>query len=95
MTDRLDDPQIRAALEELDGWHRDGDVLEREFRFDDFRAAIAFIDRIADAAEAADHHPELCNVYSSVTVRLTSHDVGGITTRDVDLAREVDRLAAA
>lgn len=86
----LDHDAIRTALAELDGWELDGDAIRREFRFEDFRAAIAFINRIADLADAANHHPELTNVYATVTVVLTTHDAGGITTKDVDLARAID-----
>lgn len=89
MTLLLDDKEIRAALAVLQGWRREDDHLVRDFSFDGFREAIAFLVRVADAAEAANHHPELTNVYSSVTVRLTSHDVAGITRRDVDLAHAV------
>lgn len=80
---------IDEALERLDGWTRDGDEIARTFRCDDFAKAIAFINRIADLADEADHHPQLRNVYDTVEVRLTSHDVGGITDRDLDLARSI------
>ena len=86
----LDDTAIAAALADLDGWERDGDALVRALRFPSFLDAIAFIVRVADVAEAADHHPELTNVYWNVSVRLTTHDAGGITARDVDLARAID-----
>lgn len=95
MTELLDDTEIRAALDALDGWSRDGDQLVRTFSFDGFREAIAFIVRLADAADAANHHPEIVNVYSSVTVRLTSHDVGGITRRDVHLAHAIEAVVDA
>jgi 4a-hydroxytetrahydrobiopterin dehydratase len=88
--DILDDATIDAALRDLPGWSRDGDAIVRAFRADSFRAAIAFILRIADAADAADHHPELTNVYRDVTVRLSTHDVGGVTTLDLALARAID-----
>ena len=92
--DRLDTAAIDRELSTLDGWRREDDALVRELRFDGFRDAIAFIDRVADVADAADHHPELHNVYATVTVRLTTHDVGGITTADVDLARAIDGVVA-
>lgn len=95
MTVLLDDDEIRAALAVLQGWRHEGDHLVREFTFDGFREAIAFVVRIADAAEAANHHPELTNVYASVTVRLTSHDAGGITRRDVDLAHAIQSAVDA
>ncbi|MEX0835686.1 MAG: 4a-hydroxytetrahydrobiopterin dehydratase [Nitriliruptor sp.] len=91
---RLDGRAVDDALAELSGWERDGDAIVRELRFETFRDAIAFIVRVADVAEAADHHPELANVYSKVEVRLTSHDVGGITDRDVSLARAIDGVVA-
>jgi 4a-hydroxytetrahydrobiopterin dehydratase len=89
----LDDDTITRALTELDGWERDGGSIRRTFRFDGFREAIAFIVRLADAAEAANHHPELTNVYSRVEVVLTTHDAGGITDKDLDLAHAIDALA--
>ncbi len=87
-----DDERLRTQLAELDGWRLDGDAIVRDLDFDGFRAAIAFIDRVADEADAANHHPELTNVYSKVTVRLSSHDVGGVTDRDLDLARRIDAV---
>lgn len=86
----LDTDTVRASLAELDGWELDGNRIRRHLTFDGFREAIDFIDRVADLAEAADHHPELTNVYADVTVVLTSHDAGGVTDRDLALAREID-----
>lgn len=91
-----DDATVQRELSSLDdGWSRDGDALVRELEFDGFRDAIGFIVRVADLAEEADHHPELTNVYARVTVRLTSHDVGGITDRDLRLARAIDGVVTA
>lgn len=86
----LDDAAVDAALVGLEGWRRDGDALVRDLRFPSFMAAIRFIDRVAVLAEAADHHPELTNVHWNVGIRLTTHDEGGITDRDVALARAID-----
>jgi 4a-hydroxytetrahydrobiopterin dehydratase len=91
--DILEDAAIDAGLRHLQGWRRDGDAIVRQLRFDSFRAAIDFIVRVADAADAADHHPELTNVYWNVGVRLTTHDAGGVTQRDLDLARAIDAAA--
>jgi 4a-hydroxytetrahydrobiopterin dehydratase len=92
----LEPAQVRAALEaDLGAWRLDGDAIVRELRFDGFRPAIDFIVRLADAADAANHHPELTNVYSRVTVRLTTHDAGGVTEKDLALAREIDALVDA
>lgn len=81
---------IRRHLAELDGWEVAGEAIRREYSFEGFREAIDFIVRVADLAEAANHHPELTNVYSRVSVELTSHDVGGVTMRDIELARAID-----
>lgn len=90
----LDDATIEAELHRLDGWRREGDAIVRSFRFDSFRAAIRFIVRVADEADRADHHPEMTNVYADVVIRLWSHDAGGITQRDVDLAHRIDAVVA-
>ena len=80
-----------------DGWTRsdDGKALERTYRFKDFAEAFAFLTRVAAHAEAVDHHPEFTNVWNRVDFRLTSHDAGGVTERDVALAEAIDRLAQA
>ena len=83
---------VRTALEDLDGWVLADDRIRRELTFPGFREAIDFIVRVADLAEAVDHHPELHNVYANVTVELTSHDAGGITQRDISLARAIDAV---
>jgi 4a-hydroxytetrahydrobiopterin dehydratase len=90
---RLEGDALREAVAGLPGWSlRDG-KLHREFRFADFVAAFGFMTRVALVAEAMDHHPEWSNVYSRVSVDLTSHDAGGITARDLALARRIDELA--
>jgi 4a-hydroxytetrahydrobiopterin dehydratase len=90
--DILDDDTITAGLGSLPDWRRDGDAIMRDLRFPSFMDAIRFIDRVAVLAEDADHHPELTNVYWNVGVRLTTHDAGGITRRDLDLARAIDAV---
>ena len=78
-----------------DGWSRSGDgrEIERSFRFVDFAEAFAFLTRVAAHAEAVDHHPEFTSVWNRVDFRLTSHDAGGVTARDVALAKAIDALA--
>ena len=71
----------------------DGAALERTYRFKDFAEAFAFLTRVAAHAEAVDHHPEFTSVWNRVDFRLTSHDAGGVTPRDLDLARAIDALA--
>jgi 4a-hydroxytetrahydrobiopterin dehydratase len=81
---------LDAALAKLSGWGVDQEKLYREFVFEDFNAAFGFMSRVALAAEAANHHPEWFNVYNRVRVHLTTHDAGGITQRDVDLASRMN-----
>lgn len=89
--------RIREHLAQRPQWRlsADGKTIEREFRFADFRAAFAFMTRVALAAERADHHPEWSNVYNRVTMRLTTHDADGLTDNDFALAAEADAAAGA
>jgi 4a-hydroxytetrahydrobiopterin dehydratase len=86
----LDTDTIRDRLADLDGWELDGDHIVREWTFDDFRAAMAFINRVADLADEAEHHPDLYNSYTSVRVGLTTHSEGGVTEKDLALAARID-----
>jgi 4a-hydroxytetrahydrobiopterin dehydratase len=92
MADKLSDDAIEKHLTGLDGWSRDGDQIERKLEFDNFLEAIEFINRVAPLAEAADHHPELFNVYNRVEIVLTTHDAGGITGKDFALASRIDNV---
>jgi 4a-hydroxytetrahydrobiopterin dehydratase len=83
---------IGAALVTVPGWTREGDELVRSFARGDFNGSMAFVNAIAAAANAADHHPDLAISWGDVTVRLTSHDAGGLTERDFALARTIDAL---
>lgn len=78
------------------GWKRDEerDAITREFVFADFNRAFAFMTQVALAAEKADHHPEWSNVYNKVRVTLSTHDAGGVTEKDVELARFADEAYA-
>ncbi len=71
-----------------------GNALAKSFRFADFAAAFAFLTRVAAHAEAVDHHPEFTSVWNRVDFRLTSHDAGGVTARDTELAKVIDALVA-
>lgn len=79
-----------------EGWSlsEDGKALERTYRFKDFAEAFAFLTRVAGHAEEVDHHPEFTSVWNRVDFRLTTHDAGGVTERDVKLAEAIDRLAS-
>jgi 4a-hydroxytetrahydrobiopterin dehydratase len=89
------DAQIDDALDGLTGWSQEGEAIVKSFEFADFSAAVAFINRAAGPIDEMNHHPEWTNVYNRVDIRLTSHDAGGVTERDVQLARVLERLAAA
>jgi 4a-hydroxytetrahydrobiopterin dehydratase len=95
MTERLTDDAVRDALTELTSWELVDGKLRRELRFANFSEALGFLVRVGIEAEKRDHHPELTNVYSRVTIDLTTHDAGGISEKDVDLARAIDALADA
>jgi len=90
---RLTDDQIDHALVSLPGWSRQGDALVRQFTFDGFPDAVAFVTRLVEPAEAADHHPDLTINYRRVTVSYSTHSEGGVTEKDVEGARAADRLA--
>ena len=92
---RLTPPECDAALASLPKWslRADGMAITRTFRFADFSQAFAFMTRVALAAEKADHHPEWFNVWNRVDVTLTTHDAGGLSARDVALARIMDTFA--
>jgi 4a-hydroxytetrahydrobiopterin dehydratase len=93
-TTRLTEGETAQALVRLPSWRLHDGKLRREYRFSDFVTAFAFMTAVALAAEAAGHHPEWCNVYNRVSIDLTTHDAGGVTARDVELAATIERLAA-
>jgi 4a-hydroxytetrahydrobiopterin dehydratase len=96
MAELLDDAAITAALAGLPGWTREGDALARTAELPSFPAAIAVVDRVAAVAEERDHHPDIDIRWRTLTFRLSTHYKGGITERDVALARAIsDELTAA
>jgi 4a-hydroxytetrahydrobiopterin dehydratase len=92
----LSDEDRRAALEALAGWRYDESAraIRRDFRFADFGEAFAFMTRVAIAAEKADHHPDWSNSWNEVAVALSTHSAGGVTAKDVELAKAMDGFAA-
>ena len=88
----LSDDTVDRALLELRQWRREDAAIRRDVTFASFMDAIRFVNRVADLAEAADHHPELTNVYTNVGIRLTTHDAGGITERDLLLAQHIEAV---
>jgi 4a-hydroxytetrahydrobiopterin dehydratase len=95
MRQKLTDAELAGALAALPGWARSGgrSAITRTYTFADFNEAFGFMTRVALVAEKMDHHPEWSNVYKTVAVTLTTHDAGGVTERDLALAREMDRIA--
>jgi len=89
----LSDEEIRAALADLPGWALGAGDITREYRLDSFAGAIAFVVRLSYAAEAANHHPDLDIRYSKVRVTLSTHSEGGVTAKDLDLARVIEGFA--
>jgi 4a-hydroxytetrahydrobiopterin dehydratase len=89
----LQPDQLADALEGLDGWDAGSGALRKRYEFDDFAGAMAFANRVADAAEAADHHPDLLITWGACEVAWVSHSAGGITGTDVEMARRTDILA--
>jgi len=89
MDTRLVDEQLRS----LNGWERHNREIRKEFKFAGFKQAIAFVNKVADAAEAADHHPDIDIRYNRVTMTLSTHSEGGITEKDFALATQIERAA--
>lgn len=93
-TAKLNEEELRAALFELKDWSLRSGKLHRDYKFADFVHAFGFMATTAIAIEKRNHHPEWSNVYNRVTVDLTTHDAGGITRKDVELAQFLDTVAA-
>ena len=92
---RLSEEEITRGLAGLAGWRREGDAIVRTVRSGSFLEAIALVNRAADAAEAADHHPEILIDWRRVTFTLTTHAAKGLTAKDLAMARKIDELAGA
>jgi 4a-hydroxytetrahydrobiopterin dehydratase len=88
----LSDERVNAALRDLPGWRAFGNALHKEFRFRGFRAAIAFVNRVAEQATIAAHHPDIEIHFDRVHLSLSTHDEGGVTEKDVQLASAIERV---
>ena len=95
MVEKLNAEARARALAELSGWRpaEGRDAIQKSFRFKDFNQAWTFMSLVAPAAEAMNHHPEWSNVYNRVEIVLTTHDCGGLSERDIQLARKIEALA--
>ena len=89
----LTDSEIQNALTSLPGWKKNGSGIQRVFEFPDFKAAMQFVNKVADAAEQANHHPDIDIRYNKATMALISHDSGGVTQRDVKMANRINQIA--
>jgi len=89
---QLKEEDIARRLAEVPSWTRAGTAIERAWKFKDFREAMAFLNRVAELAEAANHHPDIWNSWNRVKLTLTTHDTGGLTNRDFNLAKKIDAL---
>ena len=90
---KLSEDEIAKGLKALPGWVREGDVIVKRWTFPAFADGIRFVDRVAVAADAADHHPDIDVRWTTVTMRLSTHSAGGLTRNDLDLAAAIDRLS--
>jgi 4a-hydroxytetrahydrobiopterin dehydratase len=93
MTTKLTEVELGAHMAQLAGWSLENGKLHKKFQFADFVTAFGFITKVAIVAEKMDHHPELYNVYNRVTIDLTTHDAGGISIKDIELAKQIDSLS--
>lgn len=92
MVEKLSPADIAAELANLPDWKQEGDSIRRDFRFASFVDAFGFMSQVALLAEKADHHPDWSNSYNRVTISLSTHDAGGLTSRDFALARAIGKL---
>ncbi|HKM99739.1 MAG TPA: 4a-hydroxytetrahydrobiopterin dehydratase [Candidatus Binataceae bacterium] len=90
---KLTDTQIANKLTSLSGWERDKNSIRKQFRFKEFMDGIKFVNRVAEKAEAADHHPDILINYTRVTMTCSTHSEGGITEKDFRLAQEIEQVS--
>ncbi len=92
---KLSDSEIESSLTGVPEWSLLTDQIQRTFQFSDFAKAMKFVGKVAEVAEAAQHHPDILIRYNKVTLTLSTHDAGGITRKDFDLATKVDKMVKA
>ena len=93
MAEKLNDAKINAELANLSGWAVENAKLHKQFQFSSFIEAFGFMARVALVAESMNHHPEWSNVYNRVTINLMTHDAGGISALDFELAKQADKFS--
>jgi 4a-hydroxytetrahydrobiopterin dehydratase len=92
MAEKLTEDQVRKAVASLDGWARSGDAIEKSYKFADFVEAMAFVNRVAEEAEAAQHHPDIDIRWNVVKMSLSTHSEGGLTDKDIHMAGRIDAV---
>lgn len=92
---KLDENEIEEKLAGLDGWRFKEDKIKKSFKFDNFAAALAFVNRVGEIAERLDHHPDIKFGWGYAKVKTTTHDRDGVTDFDIELARQIDGLSGA
>ncbi len=85
---------VKSRLENLKGWDYKENGIEKSFKFKDFRETFSVMSHVAFECEAKNHHPEWSNVYNTLNIRLTTHDAGGVTDKDLDLAKSIERIVS-
>ena len=93
MRTKLSDLEIRRALGALPGWSRKGDAVAKTYSFARFADGIRFVDQVAELADSMNHHPDIDVRYTNITFTLSTHDAGGITQHDLDLAKAIEQAA--
>jgi 4a-hydroxytetrahydrobiopterin dehydratase len=88
----LTDSEIQTRLTKLPDWQKKGDAIQKLYKFNDFVQAIAFVNKLIEPAEAAGHHPDISISYNKVTINLSTHDAGGLTQKDFELAATFDQI---
>ncbi|WP_131668532.1 4a-hydroxytetrahydrobiopterin dehydratase [Psychrobacter pygoscelis] len=88
----LTDDQVALQLQDLNGWQQEGNAIVKTYKFHDFVEAMSFMNQVAFHAEKLEHHPEWSNLYNIVQVKLTTHDVNGITSHDIRLAKRMEQI---
>lgn len=89
----LNEQELSDALGTLDGWKAEGPILKKHYKFENFAAALAFVNSVGELADAADHHPDITFGWGYAEIALTTHDRGGITAFDTDLAGKIEAIA--
>lgn len=92
---RLSSPEVSKKLKSLKGWKREGDFIAKAFRFKTFMEGIRFVDSVAEVAESQEHHPDIHVVWTKIELRIQTHDEGGITDLDFDLAEAIEKSRRA